>query len=195
MTNLSTLRKQLKHARASLDASERTHASDRIVQLLARHPRYLKAKRIATYLGSNHEVDPMALVYSASDFDKTFYLPVLHPFRHGRLLFCRWTPGDRLQSNRFGIPEPVPSRDNILPVHHLDLVIMPLLGFDSDLNRLGMGGGFYDRSLAFRNRQRFLRRPFLLGVAFEAQHVSQLEPQPWDIKVDAIISEEAMYER
>ena len=195
MSNLPSLRKQLKQNRAAIGAVAREHASRRIVQRLERHLRYLKARRIAAYIGSNHEVDPMPLVHRASDLNKTFYLPVLHPFRHGRLLLCRWVPGESLKRNRFGIPEPIPTRDNILPVQHLDLVIMPLLGFDPTLNRLGMGGGFYDRSLAFRNRRTVTRRPFLLGLAFEVQRVDKLEPQPWDINVDTIITEANVYER
>ena len=195
MTDLPTLRKSLKHARAALDADERASASDRILQRLGTHPRYLKARHIGAYIGSNHEVDPMPLVHGTTRTGKHFYLPVLHPFRHGRLLFCRWKPGDPLHENRFGIPEPVPTGGNILPVRHLDLVIMPLLGFDPELNRLGMGGGYYDRSLAFRNRHRFARRPFLLGLAFEVQRIDHLEQQPWDVNVDAIITEGAIYER
>jgi 5-formyltetrahydrofolate cyclo-ligase len=195
MTDLPTLRRHLKHARAAIDTGERMRVSRRIVQRLARHPRYLKARRVAAYIGSKHEVDPMPLMYGASDLDKTFYLPVLHPFRDGRLLFCRWSPGDPLQKNRFDIPEPVPTRDNILPVQHLDLVIMPMLGFDPSLNRLGMGGGYYDRSLAFRRRRRCSRRPFLLGLAFEVQRIDHLERQPWDIDVDAVISEDTVYGR
>jgi 5-formyltetrahydrofolate cyclo-ligase len=195
MTDLPKLRKQLKQARAAIGAGTRERAAARIVDRLHRHPRYLKARRIAAYIGSNHEVDPLPLMRTASKLGKAVYLPVLHPFRRGRLLFCRWRPGDRLRRNRFGIPEPIPNRDNVLPVQHLDLVIMPLLGFDAALNRLGMGGGFYDRSLAFRNRRKVSRRPFLLGLAFEVQHVDQLQRQSWDINVDAIISEEKLYER
>jgi len=195
MSDLPTLRKQLKQARAAIDADSRMHASCRIIRRLERHPRYLKARRIAVYIGSNHEVDPIPLVHRSPDLDKTFYLPVLHPFRHGRLLFCRWAPGHSLKRNRFGIPEPIPSRDNILPVQHLDLVVMPLLGFDRTLNRLGMGGGFYDRSLAFRTRRTIATRPALLGLAFEVQRVDHLEKQPWDINVDAIITEANVYER
>lgn len=195
MTDLPQLRKHLKQVRAAIGAEARARASKRILDRLSRHYRFLKAQRIAAYFGSNHEVDPMPLMRTASDLGKVIYLPVLHPFRQGRLLFCQWQPGDRLRRNRFGIPEPILTRDTVLPVQHLDLVVMPLLGFDSALNRLGMGGGFYDRSLAFRNRRGISHRPYLLGLAFEVQRVNHLQRQPWDINVDTIISEDRLYER
>jgi 5-formyltetrahydrofolate cyclo-ligase len=135
----------------------------------------------------------MALMEHAAQSNKQCYLPVLHPFLAGRLWFCRWTPGDRLVANRYGIPEPVPRKTGLIAARDLDLVIVPLLGFDSECHRLGMGGGFYDRSFAFVRRFKQRTRPYLIGFAHEAQRVDRLQTQRWDITLDAIASDRALY--
>lgn len=195
MTDQQTLRRQLKQRRRSLPAREAASAQAAILRRLRRHPWFVRARRIAAYFGSKGEVDPMPLLTQISDPRRRLYLPVLHPFRHGRLWFCAWRPGDRLHPNRFGIPEPVKRGVHIRPAQQFDLVIVPLLGFDADGNRLGMGGGFYDRTFAFRANRRHMKRPLLVGLAYEMQRVERLPVQPWDIALDAVISECRVYER
>ena len=137
----------------------------------------------------------MPILEQAAASGKRCYLPVLHPFLHGRLLFCRWQPGERLWPNRFGILEPRSRRDHILPARRLDLVIVPLLGFDIACHRLGMGGGYYDRTFAFLNQRRHIRRPLLIGLAHELQLVDRLDPQPWDVQLDAVVTAQRIYRR
>ena len=92
-------------------------------------------------------------------------------------------------------PEPRICADRLIAARNLDLVIVPLLGFDSDCNRIGMGGGYYDRSFAFTRRYRHIKGPYLLGLAHESQRVEQLDAQPWDIALDAVITEQNLYVR
>ena len=74
-------------------------------------------------------------------------------------------------------------------------MIVPLLGFDDECHRIGMGGGYYDRSFAFVRRLKHVRGPFLLGLAHESQHVAQMHAKPWDITLDAIVTERQLYSR
>ena len=193
MTDQQALRQQLKKIRLALSTKERAEAAGAAVQQVLKHPRYRRAKRVAAYFGSKGELCPMALIQHATALRKECYLPVLHPFRAGQLWFCRWRPGDPLTNNRFGIPEPQPDPDKLLAARKLDLVIVPLLGFDSDCHRLGMGGGYYDRSFAFTRRLNYIRHPFLLGFAHESQRVDRLPTQPWDITLNAVVTEHKLY--
>mgnify|MGYP001805942608 CR=1 FL=1 len=128
---------------------------------------------------------------------KRFYLPVLSPLKKrqtgGQLWFARYRVGDRLRPNRFGISEPIGRGRHLIQPRRLDLMILPLVGFDAQGHRLGMGGGFYDRTLAYRQRHSQWRRPRLIGVAHECQRLDQLEPRPWDVRLDAILTESRLY--
>ncbi len=193
MSNPKPLRQTLKHARRELTDAARASAQARVIERIARYRPFLKARRIAFYVGSNGEIDPMPLAQIAVALGKHCYLPVLHPFQQGRLWFARWTPDTAMMPNRFGIPEPDPRTTVVLPARDLDLVIVPLLGFDTQCHRLGMGGGFYDRTFAFRRRRSHLQRPHLAGIAFDLQRVAQIEQQPWDVKLDAVFTEQRVY--
>jgi len=117
--------------------------------------------------------------------ETVYCLPVLHD--DNTLRFAPWRPGDGLVTNRFGIPEPDIAPSSALPAEALSLAVMPLVGFDGDGHRLGMGGGWYDRSFAFRNRD--MPPPWLVGVGFDAQQVEQLPLESWDVLPDAICTE------
>ena len=90
------------------------------------------------------------------------------------------------EKNRFGIKEPIST--DIINADQLDILFMPLVGFDKDKNRIGMGGGFYDRTLAFKKQQKMAKNPKLIGLAFDCQQVEQLEVQEWDVPLDVIIT-------
>lgn len=193
MTDQQALRQQIRRLRAGLSVRERLAAAEQAARRIAGQRQFRHARRIAGYFGSKGELDPMPLLERAFDLHKECYLPVLHPFRAGRLWFCRWEPGDRLVPNRFGIPEPVVRGNKMIAARALDLIIVPLVAFDSSCNRLGMGGGYYDRSLAFVHRLQHARRPFLLGFAHELQRVDQLPTYPWDIRLDAVATQRRLY--
>ena len=107
--------------------------------------------------------------------------------RDKRLRFAAWKPGDPLGSNRFGIPEPEVPASSLLDPEAMALVVVPLVGFDTTGQRLGMGGGWYDRSFAFRSTQ--APPPWLVGAGFAAQQCDELPREPWDVALDAICSE------
>jgi len=195
MQDPQALRQHLKQLRSSLSAKARSDAEALVIRRLLQHPRFLRAKRVAGYVGVNGEIDPMPLMARAAALHKHCYLPVLHPFRNGHLWFCRWHPGDRLQLNRYGIPEPVPSAGAMISARRLDLVVVPLLGFDPACHRLGMGGGYYDRTFSFALQHRLASRPYLLGVAHEVQRVEALPSQPWDVQLDCVVTDRSCYSR
>jgi 5-formyltetrahydrofolate cyclo-ligase len=117
---------------------------------------------------------------------------VLHPARAGHLGFARWRPNARLIRNRFGIAEPLGTSAARIEPRALDLVLVPVVGFDKAGNRLGMGGGYYDRSFAFALR-RATRRPCLIGVAFDCQRVGGLPARPGDVPLDGVVTPRAYH--
>jgi 5-formyltetrahydrofolate cyclo-ligase len=188
MTDLSVLRTQLRKTRRSLGAGERLRAAEAALAGLQEMPEYRASHTVAVYAGNDGELCPLPITGSADRAGKRVYLPVLHPSAEGRLQFARWRPGEPLQTNRFGIPEPVTEPDRLIDPSYLDLVVVPVLGFDRQGHRLGMGGGYYDRTFAFRNTPDAEPRPLLVGLAHAKQQVASIERQPWDVMLDAVIT-------
>jgi 5-formyltetrahydrofolate cyclo-ligase len=106
----------------------------------------------------------------------------------GTLAFAPWRAGDPLATNRFGIPEPDVARASLLPAEEMHLVLLPLLAFDAAGNRLGTGGGFYDRSFAFRRARP--APPLLVGVGYAFQQVDALGAEDWDVPLDGVLTED-----
>lgn len=190
--NRASLRKALRAARRALTPRQQTLAANRLYHRISRQRDYLRAKRIAFYLAGDGEIDPGLLLADALARGKHCYLPCLHPFRADRLLFLRYREGESLYPHRWGILEPSLRRAKVIPARALDMVFIPLVGFDPRGNRLGMGKGFYDRSLAFRHRSG-RHSPRLIGLAHECQRVEQLENQAWDVQMDKIESDQRTY--
>jgi 5-formyltetrahydrofolate cyclo-ligase len=193
MTDLATLRRSLKQARQALSTDERATAAAQAIERIRRLPCYRRAQRLAAFIGSKGELDPSPLMQQAQRDGKAVYLPVLHPFIGGRLWFCRWHDDGVLRANRFGIPEPIPNASSLIAARDLDLVVMPLLGFDEQCHRLGMGGGYYDRTFAFTRRLQVMRGPLLIGFAHEMQRLQTLDARPWDIQPHLIATNARLY--
>ncbi len=177
MTDLRSLRQDLRTQRRTLDEFEQSHKSQCAVQQLARHRLFRAAQHIACYLPNDGELDVTSLIDQAWAMGKTVYLPVLSSIHRNHLHFLPYRPDDELIRNQFGIPEPVIRSRRVIDLKRLDLVLMPLVGFDSRGNRLGMGGGFYDRSFAFLRRRQCWFKPGLLGVAYDFQEVKKKQFQ------------------
>ena len=186
----STLRRQLRAARRALSPLEQHQASQRLWRQLAQHPLFRRARHIAFYLANDGEIDPAILLEHAQRLGKHCYLPVITGWPADRMHFQRLVPGQRWITNRFGIREPLVDPDLQARPWRLDLVLMPLVGFDEAGNRLGMGGGFYDRTFAYRRRRQCWAGPRLLGLAHHCQKVAQLPTASWDIPLDGIVSDQ-----
>jgi len=186
----TTLRRQLRTARRALTPQQQHQASQRLLRQLAQHPLFRRSRHIAFYLANDGEIDPSALLRHAQRLGKHCYLPVISGWPANRMHFQRLLPNQRWVTNRFGIREPLLNRGLQAKPWRLQLVLMPLVGFDSSGNRLGMGGGFYDRTFAFRRRRQGWTGPRLLGLAHECQRVEQLPIAAWDIPLDGIVSDQ-----
>lgn len=193
MESKQALRQQLRQARRNLTKREQVEASLGVCRQIINHSKFLSSQRIAVYFSNDGEVNLEPLIDAAWKMGKTLYLPVLHPIKQGELVFMEYSPEQPMAKNRFGIPEPISHRDTSCPTWLLDLILTPLVGFDEAGNRMGMGGGFYDRSFAFLRTNIKPRKPKLFGLAHECQKVDRLATEAWDIPMDGIVTGRSVY--
>ena len=184
------LRRELKQRRQSLTAEQRSEAAFNVLAHLQNWPVFRNARRIAAYDAVAAELPTATLQAAIQRSQAKLYLPVLPFTRSGRMRFVQTSPDSRWRLNRYAIAEPLCDRfhPSINPVF-LDLILLPLVGFDDQGNRIGMGAGYYDRTLAFRRSRQYWRRPLLVGLAYACQQVEVLPTAPWDVPMDAIITE------
>jgi 5-formyltetrahydrofolate cyclo-ligase len=177
--NKFRIRQSLRQKRRSIPKRRRLYAA----KALLRHAQPLLRRycRIGLYFPLKEEIDPTLMMQAALKKNKKVYLPVL---QGKRLLFASIETA-LWKKNRFGIPEP---RGRKASPKNMDIVFVPLLGFDEYRNRLGMGGGFYDRTFAFLKHRESWRSPRLIGLAFDEQKVDRLPVDPWDMQLDAVIT-------
>ena len=187
------LRQMLRERRHRLSASEQHLAGQRLRDILCQQDCYLKSHRIALYLANDGEIDPKGIAHQAWQQGKQCFLPVLHPQRPGWLQFMPWLSSTHMKKNRFGIPEPDANLYQPVPVWSLDLILLPLTGFDRKGHRMGMGGGFYDRTFAFIKTAERIRSPQLIGLAHECQRVDHLPVDSRDVPLAAIASDRQLY--
>jgi len=181
------LRNQLLQQRKSLSKSQQKQKSKQIALHLAHSSLFNNATNIAFYLSVNSEANPES-VKTHSTSNKQFYLPVLADDEKQGLLFAPLNDDSQFKNNKFSIPEPVCAPNELIQGDQLDLVLMPLLGFDKKGNRLGMGGGFYDRCFAFKNISN-VEKPVLVGFAYDCQEVDTLKAEDWDVGLDFVVTE------
>ncbi|WEX15675.1 5-formyltetrahydrofolate cyclo-ligase [Pseudomonas sp. G11] len=187
------LRRMLRKARRALTPSEQRRAALGLYRQLAQHPLFRRAKHISLYLPTDGEIDPRLLLRAAQRRGKATYLPVLSAWPRTKMVFQRVSPGEKLLPNRFRILEPRINACRQRKVWALDLVLLPLVGFDDAGGRLGMGGGFYDRSLAYLARRKSWRKPTLLGLAHECQKVDRLAQASWDVPLAGTVTDKYWY--
>ena len=187
------LRRMLRKARRALTPSEQRKAAHGLYRQLAQQPLFRRAKHISLYLPTDGEIDPRLLLRAAQRRGKATYLPVLSAWPRTKMVFQRVRPGDKLSPNRFRILEPRVNAKHQRQVWALDLVLLPLVGFDDAGGRLGMGGGFYDRSLAYLARRQHWRKPTLLGLAHECQKVDRLAQASWDVPLAGTVTDKQWY--
>lgn len=185
------LRRELRRRRRALSPRQHREAAERLCRRLRGLPELQRARRVALYLPNDGEIDPTPLIAWLERRGSRVYLPVLKPLSTNRLWFVHYHAATPMVANRFGIPEPETRhgahRARRTPAWALDLILLPLVGFDDRGQRIGMGGGFYDRTLAFTRRPG--PRPRLIGLAHDCQRVAALPTAPWDVPLDAIASD------
>ena len=180
-------RNSLKQVRSKIPQAYREKVSKQICNRIRALEEYRRAKRIALYHAVNGEVDLKEIWKSAPLQGKFCYFPALK--EDLTLSFLPATPATGFKNNRYGIPEPDVSHDLAIPIDELDLIFTPLVAFDVLCTRIGMGAGYYDRTLENNSHCK------LLGVAYEFQKVDFIEAQAWDVPLDAVITETDVYWR
>lgn len=173
-TERQALRKQILQQRAQLSETKQNQAALSIIQPALDLVDYYQANHIALYLPFNHEISPLALAEKLLENGKHLYLPIIHPFTTGNLLFSRYDQNTEFKSHRWGMLEPKLDVRNVVPLSQIELIFTPLVGCDKQLGRLGYGGGFYDRT--FEQAPNAIR----IGLAHFCQQVEKLPLESWD---------------
>lgn len=185
----SEIRRAMRAARRRLTPQQRTQAASQFAKIVSRERLLGPGMRVAIYHAYGHEADASKVIDLARKRGCVVYLPVITSFRHSRMEFLRFDADERLKRNKFGISEPDPASAPRIPARHLDLILLPLVAFDTNGWRLGSGAGFYDRRLSHLHIGRLWRRPKLVGIAYEFQKVDRLDPHRWDVPLDAIVTD------
>lgn len=191
MAQQSTLlRKQLRQQRRQVNRFQHRQAEQKILAHLIRHPQFKQAKKIGLYLSAFGEIHTRGLIEYCFKHGKTVYLPLISNMNQ-RLV---WVPinlhlyrNRRFAQHPLGMREPQHRRG--IHIRDLDLLFMPLLACDMHGTRMGMGGGYYDRTLAHAPH-----RPVRIGLAHPFQYLpTTLNRQPWDQPLDYLLTPEKIY--
>ena len=181
----SDIRKAIRHRRRAIPLDLQQAMSLQASQLILSQAPMLTAKHVALYLSQDGELDTQPLIEALWEKGVQTYLPRLHPFCSGHLLFLHFHRDTLLVPNRFGILEPQLHVCDVMPIKAMDVMVTPLVAFDVKGQRIGMGGGYYDRTLV---KWRDIGRPVPMGYAHDCQQVHPIESQPWDIPLPYIIT-------
>ena len=184
------LRKQLRAARRALAPADHRLRSRRAAAAIIRTAAFKSGARIALYLPFDRETDTAALVVAARRRGIRVFVPVVSDLRHRRLRFYPLTGRTRRGTFGISIPQDAPHRlARSVEPRWFDLIVVPLVGVDPRGRRLGMGGGFYDRALAFRRHRSYWKGPRLVGLGFDRQRAACVFADPWDVRLDAMATE------
>jgi len=178
---MKELRQELRKIRRSIDQPSRKKKGKQLLYQCQKNAIFRNAKHIAIFIPNDGEIETVDTINFLVHQGYFVYLPIL---AGEKLKFAKM--GRYFKNNRFGIKEPIFSP--LLSAHKMDIILMPLVGFDKNKNRLGMGGGFYDKTLSFNSKLKRYRVPKLFGLAFDAQEVDRLKSKPWDVPVDGIVT-------
>ncbi len=188
METTETIRERLKRQRKQLSPGQRQDMNRQLCRHLIDSRQLKHARTLAAYLPFGGEPDLTPVLRHAVDQGIQPLLPVVVNEPEPKLHFRVWQPGESLTKNRFGIPEPASGAKEI-PARALDLILLPLVAFDAHGNRIGMGAGYYDRTFAFLLDSEPPPRPVLIGTGWSFQQLPRLEPQAWDVPLDAVVTE------
>ncbi len=183
---LISRRKNLRARRRNLSPNCQAVAASNVARILSEQPIFQKSHHIAAYFARDGEVDLQVLIKQKANRHKQWFMPVLKVNKKS-LGFSRYDKNSCLYLNQYGILEPINPANQILEAVDLDLILLPLVGFDRQGNRLGMGGGYYDRALANCSLKSD-HGPTLLGIAHSCQECQHIDVKPWDIRLHMVIT-------
>jgi 5-formyltetrahydrofolate cyclo-ligase len=189
MQDHDELRQRNRKRRAALRPQQLERAAQALAARILALDDYGRAQRIGAYFAVNGEIGLDPVIDHALAAGKQIYLPNLD---QKTLRFSPYFREQKMRINRYRLPEPDVGEEEMLAPERLELVLAPLVVFDAQRNRIGMGGGYYDRSFAFR-KDSAIDRPVLIGVAHELQKVERIEPESWDVPLDMVVTDQAIY--
>lgn len=193
MTNQKVLRKELRMLRGSLSEIQQHQAQKKIAAIVSVLPEFLASSHIAVYYANDGEIDPLDIVKEAWEQGKACYLPVVGQSKESAMCFFSYDPETLMEKNKYGILQPVLAKACARRAEDLDLVLLPLTGFDDKGSRVGMGGGYYDRTFAFKKDTMKHCKPLLIGLAHACQKVKSLPVNNWDIPLAGVATDEVFY--
>ena len=185
LETIDSQRETAKRNREKMTAAQRAAASRLISDRFLNSRYFLSSQSIGCYLASPFEVDTAAIIERAWRAKKRIFVPVIRS--NGFMSFCVLRRETNLVRNRFGLWEP--EFTSAVSAKSLDVVVTPTVAIDRQGNRIGMGGGYYDRAFQFLRNRGNWRRPKLVGLAFECQRVKKIAPNPWDIPLSCVLTE------
>ncbi|MEE8494892.1 MAG: 5-formyltetrahydrofolate cyclo-ligase [Xanthomonadales bacterium] len=184
-TKKTALRNELRARRRLLNESDRLALNASINHFLAKFIAEHRPTTIAAFWPFDGEPNLLPTLEAADQQGIRIALPVIRQGPAGRsLIFAQWSTAAEVVKNRYGIPEPRGSPE--IPLINIDLLLMPLVGWDESGNRLGMGAGLYDRALAPLSQ---FDVPIRAGVAYQIQKVPSVPNESWDIRLHMLLSE------
>ena len=183
----NNIRQHFRQLRRNLTATEQKQHAQQVKHWIHQTLSRKKNKRVAAYLATQGEISVNAWITEAAGHH--IYLPKLYEHTQPELRFAPLNTTTRWSYNRFSIAEPDNHWGDTLHARQLDYILLPLVAFDRHGRRMGMGGGYYDRTLAFRNRRTAWLSPKLIGIAHSLQEHEGLPENPWDVRLDMIITE------
>jgi 5-formyltetrahydrofolate cyclo-ligase len=185
------IRTEYRKKRQTLSAQEQSTASNNLLTTCIASTTLAKVKTIACYIANDGEIDPSEIINYCWQQGQCVLLPVLHPFSKGHLLFVKYHPNSPTRKNCYGIKEPIITSTNLCILADIELILTPLVAFDVKCNRLGMGGGYYDRTLAPIRRDSLATQ--LIGLAHTCQQTDRLLTDSWDIPLDGIATPDQFF--
>ncbi|WP_054633205.1 5-formyltetrahydrofolate cyclo-ligase [Pantoea stewartii] len=183
------IRQHVRHLRRALTPEQQHTAAEQLAEHAINFAPVSDAQNVALFLSVDGEINTRPLIAKLWQQNKRVYLPVLHPFSAGHLLFLRYTPETPLSPNKLRIPEPPLDIRHMVTLDELDVMMVPLVAFDRSGQRLGMGGGFYDRTLQNWKQHAFLP----VGIAHDCQLVDSLPVAAWDIPLPAVLTPSTLW--
>jgi 5-formyltetrahydrofolate cyclo-ligase len=186
-----SIRRDYRHKRNLLAAEQQVSAARKVLDTCLDSIPLHQSQTVACYLSNDGELDPQYIIQYCWKRKKRVLLPVLHPFSAGHLIFVEYLPNSQMRLNRYGIKEPIITSQNICPLANINLLLTPLVAFDAKGNRLGMGGGYYDRTLTPIRRDGLNTQ--LIGLAHQWQQIDSLAANSWDIPLDGIVTPDQFF--
>ena len=175
--NKSEIRKKILKIRKQKKLKNKNISFQEISKILKKNKSI--GKIVGGYYPYNYEIDDLEILDLLEKKQFNISLPIIN--KNNQMNFFKWSNNDPLKINKFGIPEPVSSR-----IFYPDILFVPLVGYDSNFNRLGYGGGFYDRYIEKIEK---IKHVIKIGLAFSSQKITSIPTNNYDKKLDFIITE------